>query len=761
MADIYVINPTDGNTTRSFSVSPYTTNGDQSPVSSALDVSAVSSNTSLLFHGKGKDSYGERIQENFYHLLENFANPNEPHNPINGQVWYDTNDSTLKVFDRFGVELYDIDNPVINSVIFRMKGNTTSRYFQKNREAAIARFTGGFKFSIYDIATGDFVGDYIATSATAHASTDKIVVNLDTITNIQGVNGSPVNPIIQTIGAWKSVQAVNPEILEDVFSNVTPIYPSFDGIVVDMDMGTNYITNLPALNLSESGTASTPDSDSYFWAVNKGYVDDYFLPLGGGIVTGNVQITGNLELGSYPDVEQALDDLNTTVGIHNHDADYVELAGDTMTGFLTLNADPINPLHAATMGYVDTLIAAVSGGAELGDLTDVVMTSEVAGHRLEFDGANWVNVPNTLNGFSDTDFIKSTTGGTVSTGGVLKLLGQPGQNGNAGVQASEDAITFQELTDTVNDQFNSVLPNGDIYVVGGTYDGGTDVLTLFRTGGQPDVLVSGIAAGVGTSINNTNAVTHTILPLHLSVGDYLETTWSNDLAFPDFVLSNMIESISEGMKRMQGRNTSASIVSNGRVTPYNLDTELEMSYTGGFNSLQVYINGQKYICNMRGLQELEKSGGDIFHSIATGLSNDPTLYSFNINVDGGGNQLVQFTGNQAQNFRFLVDTINTEMISNSIDARAIVFEGVIAFYSHSGGSSSSILITDVNLISSLTGVSLVTPVNGITYDYEEITEFGNTDGALIQFENTIPSSSIIEFVNLTVGGATDINGFEV
>jgi hypothetical protein len=35
--------------------------------------------------------------------------------------------------------------------------------------------------------------------------------------------------------------------------------------------------------------------------------------------------------------------------------DYVLKAGDTMTGFLTLNADPIQALHAATMADVDSV----------------------------------------------------------------------------------------------------------------------------------------------------------------------------------------------------------------------------------------------------------------------------------------------------------------------------------------------------------------------------------------------------------------------
>lgn len=35
------------------------------------------------------------------------------------------------------------------------------------------------------------------------------------------------------------------------------------------------------------------------------------------------------------------------------DALFVQVPGDTMTGYLTLNADPVNPLHAATKQYVD------------------------------------------------------------------------------------------------------------------------------------------------------------------------------------------------------------------------------------------------------------------------------------------------------------------------------------------------------------------------------------------------------------------------
>ena len=54
-----------------------------------------STSTSLKIPGRGIPNYGELIGENFVHILENFAGPNEPLNPIIGQLWYDTNSSNL------------------------------------------------------------------------------------------------------------------------------------------------------------------------------------------------------------------------------------------------------------------------------------------------------------------------------------------------------------------------------------------------------------------------------------------------------------------------------------------------------------------------------------------------------------------------------------------------------------------------------------------------------------------------------------------
>jgi microcystin-dependent protein len=58
-----------------------------------------SQDTSLTFPGRNVTGYGQIIAENFLAVLENFASPNQPVNPVEGQLWYDTTNGVLQLFD--------------------------------------------------------------------------------------------------------------------------------------------------------------------------------------------------------------------------------------------------------------------------------------------------------------------------------------------------------------------------------------------------------------------------------------------------------------------------------------------------------------------------------------------------------------------------------------------------------------------------------------------------------------------------------------
>jgi microcystin-dependent protein len=58
-----------------------------------------STDTSLTFPGRNVTGYGQIIAENFLALLENFAKTTAPVNPIEGQLWYNTDDGVLQIWD--------------------------------------------------------------------------------------------------------------------------------------------------------------------------------------------------------------------------------------------------------------------------------------------------------------------------------------------------------------------------------------------------------------------------------------------------------------------------------------------------------------------------------------------------------------------------------------------------------------------------------------------------------------------------------------
>ena len=55
------------------------------------------SSTSLGLPGRNYAGYGQTLDTNFVHILENFAANTPPDNPLEGQLWYNTNDGILYV----------------------------------------------------------------------------------------------------------------------------------------------------------------------------------------------------------------------------------------------------------------------------------------------------------------------------------------------------------------------------------------------------------------------------------------------------------------------------------------------------------------------------------------------------------------------------------------------------------------------------------------------------------------------------------------
>jgi hypothetical protein len=78
---------------------PYSVDRYSVPTTYVVEDGTIDSSLDIKLIGKNYAGYGEVQNENFLHLLENFAGTAAPPRPIAGQVWYDSATKKLKFYD--------------------------------------------------------------------------------------------------------------------------------------------------------------------------------------------------------------------------------------------------------------------------------------------------------------------------------------------------------------------------------------------------------------------------------------------------------------------------------------------------------------------------------------------------------------------------------------------------------------------------------------------------------------------------------------
>ena len=154
----------------------YILNKTNGAVITTVQDASLDTTTDLTFLGRNYAGYGEYQNENFLRLLENFANTTAPEKPIEGQLWYDSINNKVNVYDGSywksmgnlevsetdptGTKIFTFGDLWYNSLtqqLYVYNGATFILVGPPNRSDVIAGWRGDFEYSTAESGTQQYV----------------------------------------------------------------------------------------------------------------------------------------------------------------------------------------------------------------------------------------------------------------------------------------------------------------------------------------------------------------------------------------------------------------------------------------------------------------------------------------------------------------------------------------------------------------------------------------------------------------------------
>ena len=330
----------------------YTINLTDGSIFATIPDGTINTSSSMILIGKNYAGYGDFLDENFMHLLENGSNTTAPGAPITGQLWWDKTNSLLKVY---------------NGTTF------------KTISAATASSTAPVSNS-----TGDLWYNTVAQQLSVWTGTAWLVIGPSV--NPEGT-GVVVTSIVDTLSQAH-------QVIELVVANVIVGMVSKDSTFTPASPPTGFATISPGIQLATTGNLPLFQGTATTALTLAGYDPSEFMKTGT-----NTSTTGTLSV---------LNDTGLFVGV---DSDFgasvsgstVTLANKTSNGNLVVQVNqggsPINAITInGTTGVVD--IPSFSGNIAGGN---------VAVNNLINSNANGVGNIGSSSLYFNTVFAKATS----------------------------------------------------------------------------------------------------------------------------------------------------------------------------------------------------------------------------------------------------------------------------------------------------------------------------------------------------------------
>jgi hypothetical protein len=380
----------------------YTINLTNGTIFATIADGTINTDSSMTLVGKNYAGYGQFLDDNFIHLLENGANSTPPTAPLTGQLWYDTSTSLLKVYNGSSFKVLSAATSQASAPTGSVTGDLW--FDTVNQQLKIYNGTSyilvgpsytsgtGTSGAIVDTVTDTSPGaDHVIVKMYVNNQVVSIFSNSATFTPAVAISGfATINPGLNMSTTVASGEAM--------FVGTATSAETFGGFTASQfmrsDVNTSTVGNLSVLNDNGLYVGVNQDVNVYVNG-NDGYIYNqtengnvYIRVNDGGTPTNAITVVGstsNVVVNSNLSVNGAISSVSGALNI----------AGNAQVGNISV-------VGAVTCGTLNAGNITYSGGANFG-------TSTVSLGNIINNNANGVGNIGSSTGYFNKIFATATT----------------------------------------------------------------------------------------------------------------------------------------------------------------------------------------------------------------------------------------------------------------------------------------------------------------------------------------------------------------